>query len=60
VFDEPTVGLDARGKAFLHGLVEDLASGGAPVVVVSHEVGEWKASSDRVVRLRGGVLVPWE
>lgn len=60
VFDEPTVGLDARGRAFLHALVERLASAGSPVVVVSHEVEEWKASSDRVVRLRGGVVVPWE
>lgn len=41
VLDEPTVGLDAAARGFLHGLVRELARAGSPVLVVSHDLGEW-------------------
>lgn len=56
VLDEPTAGLDGAGRTFLHGLVRALASAGAPVIVVSHDVGEWLPLADKVALLSAGRL----
>ena len=59
VFDEPTAGLDADGRAFVRRLVSWLAVQGASVLVVSHDEGEWLDLADRAVLLRAGHVV-WE
>ena len=57
VLDEPTAGLDGRGRSFLHALVRELAEAGRPVIVVSHDVGEWVDVADEVALMRGGRIV---
>lgn len=58
VLDEPTVGLDAAARGFLHDFVRELAAGGSPVLVVSHDLGEWLDVADDVVLIRAG-RVSW-
>lgn len=57
VFDEPSAGLDGEGRRALHGLISMLVNRGAPVVVVSHDVGEWLAHADQLVLLSEGRVV---
>lgn len=59
VLDEPTVGLDARARGLLHDMVRSIARDGVPVMVVSHDVGEWLDVADDVALLRDGV-VAWQ
>ena len=54
VLDEPTDGLDASCRAILINAVRNLADQGRPVIVVSHDVGEWMYAADDVVLLEGG------
>lgn len=54
VLDEPTDGLDAPCRTILINVVRDLADQGQPVIVVSHDVGEWMYVADDVVLLEGG------
>lgn len=54
VFDEPTAGLDAPSRREVRELVSDLAAGGAPVVVITHDAAEWIDVARRVVFLAGG------
>lgn len=54
VLDEPTDGLDASCRTILINAVCDLADQGQPVIVVSHDVGEWMYVADDVVLLEGG------
>lgn len=54
VLDEPTDGLDASCKAILINAVRNLADQGRPVIVVSHDVGEWMYAADDIVLLEGG------
>lgn len=54
VLDEPTAGLDARGRADAHGLVRGLAAEGLPVVVISHDLEEWIDVVDRVALIADG------
>ena len=54
VLDEPTDGLDASCRTILINAVRDLADQGRPVIVVSHDVGEWMYVADDVVLLEGG------
>lgn len=53
VLDEPTDGLDASCRTILINAVRDLADQGRPVIVVSHDVGEWMYAADDVVLLEG-------
>ena len=53
IIDEPTVGIDVRTKAYLHGLIRDLARGGAAVLVISSDMPELIALADRVVVMHG-------
>lgn len=59
VLDEPTNGLDAEGRDQLHAVVRRLATAGAAVVVISHDVGEWLRVVDDVVLLAAG-RVAWQ
>ena len=54
VLDEPTDGLDASCRTILINAVRGLADQGLPVIVVSHDVGEWMYTADDVVLLEGG------
>ncbi|MEE1372494.1 MAG: ATP-binding cassette domain-containing protein [Parolsenella sp.] len=54
VLDEPTDGLDASCRAILINAVRNLADQGLPVIVVSHDVGEWMYAADDIVLLEGG------
>jgi energy-coupling factor transport system ATP-binding protein len=53
LLDEPTAGLDARGRAAVRSLIgaERARSG---IVVVSHSAGEFLGEADRVLLLDGG------
>ena len=59
IFDEPTAGFDVQGRRDLHRLVRDLVGGGAPVIVVSHDLEEWLPVVDRVALLSHGRML-WE
>lgn len=56
VFDEPTAGLDAPARAELRALVRSLAAKGRPVLVVTHDAGEWLAEADEVTFVSRGRL----
>jgi D-xylose transport system ATP-binding protein len=54
LLDEPTRGVDIGAKADIYGWIEDLLESGVAVVLVSSEVDEVLALSDRVLVLREG------
>lgn len=54
LLDEPTRGIDVGTKAEVHGLIREAASRGAAVVLVSSEMPELLALSDRVLVMRAG------
>ncbi len=55
--DEPTRGVDVGAKAEIHELLRDLASSGKAILLVSSEMPELLALSDRIVVLREGAQV---
>ena len=57
ILDEPTRGIDIGTKAEIHDFIRDLAAGGLPVVVISSDLPEVLAVSDRVIVMRGGRVV---
>lgn len=52
IFDEPTAGLDANGGKFVRMLTRQLANSGAVVVVVTHDIEQWREAADSIVELR--------
>jgi ABC-type sugar transport system ATPase subunit len=56
-FDEPTVGIDVKGKSEIHALIRELAAGGKAVVVASSDVDEAINVSDLMIVLFGGRVV---
>lgn len=54
--DEPTRGIDIAAKADVHRLLQELASHGMAVIVVSSDLPEILAISDRVIVLREGAI----
>jgi len=54
ILDEPTQGVDVGAKADIHVLVEEAATQGAAVVVVSTDHSELTRLAERVVVLRNG------
>jgi ribose transport system ATP-binding protein len=54
VFDEPTQGVDVGAKAEIHRLIRRLADGGAAVVMISSDLEEVVAESDRVAVMHEG------
>ncbi|MDR0308786.1 MAG: ATP-binding cassette domain-containing protein [Coriobacteriales bacterium] len=56
LFDEPTAGLDAQGRAFIHGLIANLLEQGTGVIVVSHDTEDLIDQVDQHLRLEDGQL----
>lgn len=56
-FDEPTVGIDVRGKSEIYDLIRELASQGKAIVVASSEIDEAIDISDNMVILYNGRVV---
>ncbi len=54
LFDEPTKGVDVGGRAEIYALIDQLAAAGNAIVVVSSDLPEIIALSDRVLVMRGG------
>jgi ABC-type sugar transport system ATPase subunit len=56
ILDEPTQGVDVAGRAEIHARVRALAASGVAVLLISSELDELLALSDRVAVLRRGRL----
>jgi D-xylose transport system ATP-binding protein len=56
LLDEPTRGIDVGAKAEIYTLIDDLASAGKAVVLVSSELPELIGMSDRILMLHEGRL----
>jgi rhamnose transport system ATP-binding protein len=60
ILDEPTQGVDVAAKTEIHALMRELAAGGLAIVMISSDLPEILAMSDRVLVMRrgtcGGVL----
>ncbi len=54
IVDEPTRGVDVGAKAEVHQILVELASRGIAVMVISSELPEILAVSDRIVTMRQG------
>ena len=54
VFDEPTQGVDVGAKAEIHRLIRRLADEGAAVMMISSDIDEILAHSDRVAVMHDG------
>jgi ribose transport system ATP-binding protein len=54
LLDEPTKGIDIKGKAEIYRLIEELAASGLGVIFASSELPELLALSDRIIVLREG------
>jgi ABC-type sugar transport system ATPase subunit len=54
ILDEPTRGIDVGAKADVYELIDELAAGGAAIIVISSELPEILGLSDRIVCLQGG------
>jgi ABC-type sugar transport system ATPase subunit len=57
LLDEPTRGVDVGAKAEIHALVRELAAQGAAVLVISSELPEVLAVSDRIAVMASGTVV---
>jgi ribose transport system ATP-binding protein len=57
ILDEPTRGVDVGAKSEIYRIIDDLARGGAAIIVISSELPEVIGVSDRVVVMRDGRLV---
>ena len=54
ILDEPTRGIDVGAKAEVHGIVDELARAGLAIVLISSDLPEVLAVSDRVLVMREG------
>jgi ABC-type sugar transport system ATPase subunit len=54
ILDEPTRGVDVGAKAEIHGLIDELAAGGAAILLISSELPEVLNLSTRVLVFRDG------
>ncbi len=54
ILDEPTRGIDVRTKAEVHHIISDLAAQGLGIILISSDLPEVLAMSDRVVVMREG------
>ena len=57
ILDEPTQGIDVGAKAEVHRLIEELVESGIAIILISSELLELTAMSDRVLVLRKGQIV---
>jgi ribose transport system ATP-binding protein len=56
LLDEPMKGIDIKGKTEIYRLIEELAASGLGIILVSSELPELLALSDRIIVLREGRL----
>ena len=56
ILDEPTRGIDVGAKADVHKFVDDLAQSGIAIIMISSDLQEVLAMSDRVAVMREGRL----
>jgi len=56
ILDEPTRGIDIGAKAEVHELIRKLAREGKAILMISSEMPEILALSDRIVVMRGGAI----
>ena len=54
IFDEPTRGIDVGAKAEIYAIMNELAAQGDTIIMVSSELPEILAMSDRVLVMQGG------
>jgi rhamnose transport system ATP-binding protein len=54
ILDEPTRGVDVGAKADVHALIGDLARSGVAVILISSDLPEVLAMSDRILVMREG------
>jgi rhamnose transport system ATP-binding protein len=54
ILDEPTRGIDVGAKADVHAIVDELARAGLAVILISSDLPEVLAMSDRVLVMREG------
>jgi ribose transport system ATP-binding protein len=57
IFDEPTRGVDVGAKAEIHAQIDELASGGAAILLISSELPEVLNLSTRILVFREGRIV---
>ena len=57
IVDEPTRGVDVGAKAAIHHLLDELASQGVAIIMISSELPEVLGMSNRVLVMREGKLV---
>jgi rhamnose transport system ATP-binding protein len=57
ILDEPTRGIDIGAKAEVHRLMAELAAKGVAILMISSELPEILAMSDRILVMREGRLV---
>jgi len=56
ILDEPTQGVDIGAKAEIHRLMSELAAKGLAIVMISSELPEILAMSDRIAVMHGGTI----
>jgi len=54
ILDEPTRGIDVRTKAEVHHMISDLAAQGLGIILISSDLPEVLAMSDRILVMREG------
>ena len=54
VLDEPTRGIDVGAKAEVHHMINDLAAQGLGIILISSDLPEILAMSDRILVMREG------
>jgi rhamnose transport system ATP-binding protein len=54
ILDEPTRGIDVGAKAEVHHIINDLASQGLGIILISSDMPEIMAMSDRILVMREG------
>jgi ribose transport system ATP-binding protein len=57
ILDEPTKGIDVHAKTEIHSLIVELASQGVGVLLISSELPEVMAMSDRIVVMHRGRMM---
>ena len=54
LLDEPTRGIDVGAKAEVHQIIDELAASGMAIILISSDLPEVIAMSDRVLVMREG------
>jgi ribose transport system ATP-binding protein len=49
IVDEPSVGIDIKTKAYLHGLLRELSDAGAAILLITSDMPEMIALADRII-----------